>query len=89
MLKECTVSELPALMTENPNAVFYRVSRRPLKIKGMKSAATSLAPSKYLFTDYRAGRCDWEQYIARYKKQIKESRSAQRMLNSYPLQIQG
>jgi uncharacterized protein YeaO (DUF488 family) len=80
MLKECNESELSALMSEHPEAVFYRVCRKPLFQKGIKSAFPVLAPSKELHLDYQKGRITWEEYEKRYIQQIIESEKAQSLI---------
>jgi len=88
MLKECNESELESLMVEHPDSIFYRVSRKPIFVKGVKSAALALAPSKHLHSDYTNGRITWEDYVLRYNQQITESRKAQKTLASIKAQAE-
>ena len=72
-------SELESLMQANPNAVFYRVCRKPIFIKGVKNGF-ALAPSKELHTAHQAGKMTWEEYVSKYYLQVITSAKARSLL---------
>ena len=63
MLKECCTAELEELMIKYPNAVFYRVCRSPIFVKGVKNGFV-LAPNRDLHEQY--------QRIGKYKKSLSQ-----------------
>jgi len=66
LLKECNTPELPALMNEHPDVIFYRICRSPIFIQGVHNGF-ALAPSKELHQSYQFGKIVWDEYVPRYK----------------------
>jgi hypothetical protein len=69
MLKECNTAELKILMQEHTDAIFYRICRTPIFIKGVKSGFV-LAPNKELHSDFQSGKITWEKYVFGYGEQL-------------------
>jgi hypothetical protein len=77
-IMECNKDELESLMQENPNALFYRVCRAPIWVKGVKGGFT-LAPNKELHQAYQSNN-NWNEYVPVYTAQIETDLKAQALL---------
>lgn len=84
-IKECNKDELESLMKENPNALFYRVCRATIYVKGIKNAGASknsdnLAPNRELHQAYQSNKINWDEYVPEYTAQIENDLKAQALL---------
>lgn len=74
-IKKCSIEEIEKLMEENPDAIFYRVCRTHIFLKGARSAL-ELVPNMELYRDYHHGKITWQEYVPRYVQQIRGDKKA-------------
>ena len=85
VIKECNTKELKDQMQENSNALFYRVCRATIFVKGIKNAGASknsdnLAPNRELHQAYQSNKINWDEYVPAYTAQIENDPKAQALL---------
>lgn len=84
VIKECNTEELKNRMQENPKALFYRVCRAPIFVKGVKGGLI-LAPNKELHQAYQGNQINWDEYVPEYTAQIENDPQAQTLLQRIKL----